>query len=245
MVRNLFTLLLLAISFTSWAKDVPDPNKGNRAFVKDIAKALTEQQEIALCNKLRAYDDSTSNQIAVLIDESLEGEDAFSYSLKVARKWGVGGKDKDNGVLIYVATRDRKTFVQVGRGLEGRIPDALAGRVVDQVLIPNFKSKGYYQGIDAAIDRLIEYAAGEYKNDRKRPKNGFPAWLIVVIVIIAVIIFSSFGDNTGTTYRGSRGGWIIGSGGYIGGGFGGGGGGGGFGGFGGGGFGGGGAGGSW
>lgn len=242
-VTALFAFLLVA--FFGFAKDIPPPNKGNRAFVKDISDVLTEEQEIQLCNKLLAYDDSTSNQIAVLIDESLEGEDAFTYSIKVAREWGVGGKENDNGILIYVATKDRKTFVQVGYGLEHRITDALAGRVVDYVLIPNFKTNGYYVGIDKAIDELILYAAGEYSSAGRGPNNGFPTWLIIVIIIIALIIFSSFGDNSGRTYR-NTGGWIIGpgGGGYTGGG-GGGFSGGGFGGFGGGGFGGGGAGGSW
>jgi uncharacterized protein len=248
MVRRVLTIILILFAVQSFgaSKQPPEPNKGDRAFVLDQANVLTEQQEIALCYKLKKYYDSTSNQFAVLIEESLEGDDAFNYSHRVARAWGVGEADKDNGLLIYVATRDRKTFVQVGRGLEGAIADMHVQRVIDHIMIPNFKSVGFYEGIDKATDQFIRYAEGEYRNDGTRPKNGFPTWVIVVGVIILIIILSSFGDNRGTTYR-NRGGWYVGPrpGGYIGGGGGGGFSGGGFGGFGGGGFGGGGAGGSW
>jgi uncharacterized protein len=248
MVRNILVLFLLITSSLSWAKDAPEPNKGDRAFVMDLANALSEDQEIALCQKLKAYHDSTSNEFAILIENSLEGEDAFTYSLKAARKWGVGGDEFNNGLLIFVAMKDRKAFIQVGRGLEHRITATYAGRVIDYTITPNFRKTGYYKGLDAAVDDLILFAAGEYKGG-PTPDNGFPMWLIIVIIIIVIIIFSSFGSNNGRTYRNRTGGWIVGpgGGGYIGGGGGGGGGfsGGGFGGFGGGSFGGGGAGGSW
>ena len=245
MVRKWFWILLLTPVMVL-AKEPPEPNTGNRAFVRDDARVLTEQEEIALSNKLFNYYDSTSTQIAVLIEESLEGDDLFGYTHKVARKWGIGEADKDNGVLIYVATRDRRMRIHVGRGLEGRITDAASGRITDHIMRPNFLNVGFYEGIDKAVDELILLASGEYKNDTARSKNGFPLWVVVIIIIIIVIVFSSFGDNSGTTYRNRRGGWIIGPGpgGYVGGG-GGGFSGGGFGGFGGGGFGGGGASGSW
>lgn len=246
MVRR-FTLILLVLwSSFGLGKNPPNPNKGDRAFVKDLANALTEEQEIALCRKLKAYHDSTSNEFAVLIENSLEGEDAFTYSLKAARHWGIGGDENNNGLLIFVALKDRKVFIQVGRGLEHRITATYAGRVVDHVIKPNFRSTSYYQGIDEAIDELILFAAGEYSGGSK-PDNGFPTWLIIVLIILIIIIFSSFGNNNGRTYRNRTGGWIVGpgGGGYIGGGGGGFSGGGGFGGFGGGSFGGGGAGGSW
>lgn len=247
MVRSLILLFLIAVSAVSFAKTPPPPNKGDRAFVKDLANALNEEQELALCRKLAAYQDSTSNEFAILIENSLEGEDAFGYSLKVARAWGIGGDEFNNGLLIFVAMKDRKVFIQVGRGLEHRITATYAGRVVDHTITPRFKKTGYYEGLDEAVDELILFAAGEYKGGAT-PDNGFPTWLIIVLIIIFVIIFSSFGNNNGRTYRNRIGGWIVGpgAGGYIGGGGGfTGGGGGGFGGFGGGSFGGGGAGGSW
>jgi uncharacterized protein len=244
MVRRLHVVCFVLISTLTFSKDVPKPNTGQCVYVQDFAKALDAQDVTLLCEKLRNYDDSTSNQIAIYMDESLEGEDVFTYSNKAAKAWGIGGDENNNGVLIYVAVKDRKMFIQVGRGLEHRITDAHAGRVVDYVLRPNFRDVGFYEGLNKAIDELILYAAGEYKGGAK-PDNGMPIWLIIVMVILAIIIFSSFGSNNGRTYRNSSGGWIIGAGGLGGGGGGGFSGGGGFGGFGGGSFGGGGAGGSW
>lgn len=243
-------VLMLLFSTILFAKDVPKVLSGDRAFLLDASGILSGQQKEAIQSKLKAYFDSTSTQIAVLIEPSLEGEDLFEYSFKVAREWGIGEKDKDNGILIYIATADRKTYIQIGDGLEGAIPDMAAGRVIDYVMLPAFKSGDYYKGIDQAIDELILYASGEHTNTG-RPKNGFPSWLIVIIIIILLIIFTSFGSNMHKTYGDYRpnlgrgpylgGGWL---GGGSSGGFGGGGGGG-FGGFGGGGFSGGGAGGSW
>lgn len=247
MVRKSLVILFTLVSILGWAKTPPNPNTGDRAFVKDLANALTEAQEIELCRKLKAYHDSTSNEFAILIENSLDGEEAFMYSLKAARAWGVGGDEFNNGLLIFVAIKDRKVFIQVGRGLEHKITATYAGRVVDHIIKPNFRNTSYYTGLDQAIDELILFAAGEYLGSSKKPDNGMPLWLIIVLVILVVIIFSSFGNNNGRTYRNHRGGWIMGPGGLGGGGGGGftGGGGGGFGGFGGGSFGGGGAGGSW
>ena len=246
MVRKRILLGLALLSgLTTFAKELPKPNSGNRAFVLDLVDVLSESEEIALCNKLKAYYDSTSNEIAIVLDDYLEDEEISMYSLEIAREWNVG-HEKRNGVLIYAAMKERKIFIHVGDGLTHRITDGLTGEVIRKVITPNFKSVGYYQGLDQAIDQLILYAAGEYNNDGKRDKNGMPGWVIIVVIILLLVLFTNFGDNSGTTMRGTRH-----RGPFIGGGFGGFGGGGGssggFGGFGGGGggFSGGGAGGSW
>lgn len=248
MVRKLVLLAFLLSPWLAEAKDVPKHNVGNAAFVNDFSNLLSPSEQQLLADKLSRFFDSTSNQMVVLIEPSLDGDDLFEYSLKVFREWGLGEKDKNNGLLLYITTNDRKMYIQVGYGLEGAIPDMLAKRVISNTLVPSFKQGAYYQGIDLAMDELMAMAQGEYKNTR--PKNGFPTWIIVVIVIILIIIFTSFGSNMNRTYRSGRpfydqgpfmGGGL---GGFGGGGFGGFGGGG-FGGFGGGSAGGGGAGGSW
>jgi uncharacterized protein len=241
--KHTLFLLLLCFGLVVQSKEIPPPNEGNRAFVKDVAGVLTEAQEIALANKLKGTFDSTGNQIVVFADKSTDGIPIFNYSVDVAEEWGIGEEKEDNGILVYAAIEDRKVFIQVGRGLEGAVPDYWAKKIVEDRIIPNFKRGDYFRGFDEATDMLIDLSAGEYKNTRM-PDNGFPVWLIIVIIIIVLIILSRFGDNDGKTYRGRRRGgvspWIIGGGGgSLGGG------GGGFGGFGGGSFGGGGAGGSW
>lgn len=248
MVRKLSVLLcfwaMALVGVT--AKEIPKHLEGDHAFVNDFADVLSDEQEAALIQKLKVYFDSTSTQIVVLTELSTEDEDIQQYSLRVANEWGIGEGDKDNGILIYIATQDRRTFIQAGSGTQGSITDLFAGRVVDYILKPAFKQGKFYQGIDEAVDAIIEQLGGEFQFSRTA--KGFPAWLVVVLIIIILIIITSFGNNNHWT-SGGRGTWIGGGPWIGGGGFGGGGGfsggGGGFGGFGGGGFSGGGAGGSW
>ncbi|MCB9262042.1 MAG: TPM domain-containing protein [Flavobacteriales bacterium] len=241
-----FIVVLISWVFSAYAKEVPTHNMGDAAFVNDFADVLSPDEETRLVKKLKEFYDSTSNEVVLLLEKSLETEPVFDYSVKVANEWGIGDKNNKNGVLIFVATEDRKVFIQVGRGLEGSLTAARAGRIVDYVLLPNFKKRGYYVGLNEAVDEVISITGGEYKNTNQY--KGLPIWVIVLVIIIIIIIFSSFGENSGRTYQGRRGGWYIGpgpGGNWGGGGSSGGGGFGGFGGFGGGSFGGGGAGGSW
>ena len=213
---------------------------------------LSRDEAALLEGKLVAYNDSTSTQIAIVIEKSLEGDDIFDYSVRLAQEWGIGREGKDNGVLIYVAQDDRKVRIQTGYGMEGFLTDAMSKRIIENVIVPNFREARYYQGLDRATDLIIQLGSGEYSADGLEPENipiGLIVFLIIMIIVI-IIVLSNMGGGGGY-YRGGRydtnrgGGWIIfgpGSG-SSGGGWSGGGGG--FGGFGGGSFGGGGAGGSW
>jgi uncharacterized protein len=266
-MRYFLINLLLLFSLGLQAKEVP-PRPYPPRLVNDFAGLLGAGEADALERKLVAYNDSTSTQIAIVIDESLEGDDPFDYSLRIATEWGIGQKDKDNGLLIYIAVKERKFGFQTGYGVEGFLPDAMAKRIIQNVIVPAFREGRFYEGLDRATDAVIELAAGEYEADERGPrdaKGGVPAVLILVFIIILIVVISSMGgghgdddDDDGGYYRGGRydmdprrrrrrsGGWIFFPGGFGGGGGGfGGGGGGGFGGFGGGGFGGGGSFGDW
>ncbi|RMG76206.1 MAG: TPM domain-containing protein [Bacteroidetes bacterium] len=254
---GLFTLLL----FSAQAKE-PPPRPNPPRLVNDFAGLLDQNQTRALENKLRAYNDSTSTQIAIVAETSLKGDDLFDYSFRLAESWGIGQKGKDNGILIYIAVEDRKMGIHVGPGLQHIITDAIAKRIINNVLRPAFRQNNYYGGLDHATDILIQLASGTYQNDQ-RGTDDFP-WQIIVLIIIVIIIILANRNDGGGYYRDGKyedygrrrrrgGGWIIlgdpfggfgRGGGGFGGGFGGGGGGG-FGGFGGGGFDGGGAFGDW
>lgn len=266
-LRGIWLIVLLLIVNTSFAqqrKSVPAirPSDG---LVLDLGNVLSNSEEQALERKLLAFNDSTSTQIAILTDSSLQGEDIFDYSLKVAREWGIGREGKNNGVLIYVAVQDRQIFIQTGYGAEGFLPDITASRIIEQIIKPAFRQGQYYNGLSRGTDYIIRSANGEYVNDGS-DAEGIPIppeLILFLIVIIILVVFRSKNDDDDEGYyrgghydgygrrRARRGGGTIffPSGGFGGrGGFGGGGGGfggGGFGGFGGGGFGGGGAGGSW
>ncbi|MET0636557.1 MAG: TPM domain-containing protein [Chitinophagaceae bacterium] len=251
-------LLFISIAVPASAQDFPQRPNPPRLVNDFTGKFLTAEQVHALENKLVAYDDSTSNQIAIVIVDDLKGYSAADYAIGIGRQWGVGNKNFDNGIVILISTGgaagNRDAFIAPGYGLEGVIPDLTASAIVDNEMIPAFKSGNYYNGLNATVDALIEAAAGKYKapadyNKRKK-RRGFNPVPIIAIIIILISIFSRGGGGGGgmMSRRGYSGwggfGGIGGFGGGFGGG-GGGGGGGGFGGFGGGGFGGGGAGGKW
>lgn len=248
-MKRLLLILATFISFCAAAQmekiisTPPNPPK----LVNDYTNTLTPQQVEALNTKLYRYDDSTSNQVAVIIVESTDGYSIEDAAIELGRKWGVGNKEFNNGIVILVAKGDRKVTIQAGYGLEGAISDLTAKSIVDNNLTPNFKAGNYYRGLDEATDNIIQAAEGRYKapaNYGSKKKKGVSVSTIVFIIIILIVIFSGAGPGTGTyVSRGGFGGWSGGSGrGWSGGG---GSSGGGFGGFGGGSFGGGGASGSW
>lgn len=257
--RLLTVLFVIFISFPLVGKEVPPPSN---TLVTDYIGLLSPQEQAALESKLVAYDDSTSTQIAVVIEASLEGDDLFDYTIRLVEQWGIGQEGKDNGILLYIAFQDRKVIIQTGYGAEGFLPDALAKRIIENVIKPSFRNERYYAGLDRSTDIIMDLGSGEYTNEGgRRESEGIPLFAIIIILAVIVIVFYSLAnddDDDGGYWGGGRydmdprrkrrrGGWIFlpGGGGSFGGGGGGGFGGGGFGGFGGGGFGGGGASGSW
>lgn len=255
-------LLFWSLTLSAQSRVLPKPNPPK--LVNDAAGLLTPDQIASLEAKLVAYDDTTSNQIAVVLVKSLNGLDPNDYATELGRLWGVGGSEFNNGVIVLISTgndgqENRAAYIAPGYGLEGAIPDIIAKRIVDRELIPNLQSGNYYRALDETTDALIKAAAGEYKAPdgyakRGKKEKGIPIGLIIFIIVMVIVFSARGGGGRGgggmLSRRGYRG-WnsgppIIFPGGFGGGGGGGfGGGGGGFGGFGGGGFGGGGAGGNW
>lgn len=251
--------LFFLLSFAGIAQNIP-PRPDPPRLVNDFAGELNATEIAELEKKLVDYNDSTSTQIAVVIVPTTGDYPIADYAFALGRQWGVGQEGKNNGIIILWASGDRKVFIATGYGMEGSIPDAIAKRIISQIIIPDFKNGMFYRGLNRGVDAIISYATGEYKADPKDgSEEGFPVGFIIflIIFIVILIVISSGkggGKNRGrgynagpvfwpyTTYSGrgrSSGSW----GGGFGGGFGGGGGG--FGGFGGGSFGGGGAGGSY
>lgn len=237
-----------------------------QTLVNDGANIFTPEQKAQLEAVLVMIDDSTSNQIAVVTTTDLQGMDKAQYATEWGERNGVGDAKLDNGIVILIKPktgRERgELFIAVGRGLEGALPDAVANRISDQIMIPYFKQNDYFGGTMAGVEVIYKIAKGEYDVDRL--KNGdfgkgkliFIALIIVFIIIIIATKNKGKGNGNGNnggsnddrhTSYGSPLPWILMGGmgsGRSSGGFGGSSGGG-FGGFGGGSFGGGGAGGSW
>ncbi|MDD4318949.1 MAG: TPM domain-containing protein [Candidatus Peribacteraceae bacterium] len=156
-VLPLLALLPLLAAFT-----VP-PNDG---FVTDSANVLTQQQKSELDATLAAYRNETSNEIAILLVPSLGGEAIDEVGVQVGRAWGVGAKEKNNGILVLAALEERQVTIQTGYGLEGAVPDIVAKGIIDEDIVPRFRDGKYYEGLLAATESLRKHIGGEYTADR-------------------------------------------------------------------------------
>ena len=268
-MKKLLLLLLVFLGFQTGFAQKIEPKPNPPVAVNDFAKLLEPFQRQALEQKLEAYNDSTSSAIVIITVTNLDGYDIEQVALKYLRDWGIGTKEKNNGVVILVSANDHKARIETGYGMEGVLPDILAKQIIDERMIPFFKNGDYYAGLNNTVDAIEQAAAGEYKADQTEQKgNKVTAGKIIPLVILFIVLiflFSGGGGGGGGSYmsrKGSRSflgnalpwfllGNMMGGGGGRGGGFGGGGfggggfGGGGFGGFGGGSGGGGGASGGW
>jgi uncharacterized protein len=266
---NWFAMVLLIVLplFLSANEFPPRPNPPR--LVNDFVGIFSAEQVASLEQKLLIFNNETSTQIAIAVVEDIGDYDKADYTIQLAQQWGIGQKGKDNGILIMIkptgGSGQRHSFIAIGYGLEGVIPDAIANRIVDNEMLPEFKAGNYYQGVDNAVNTLMSLSRGEFTADQYKQKTepSFASFFIIIILIVLFIfiipgsqarkysqtnnvsfwlamwMIMSAGRNSGS---GSFGHFSGGSGGFGGGsGFGGGG----FGGFGGGSFGGGGAGGSW
>jgi uncharacterized protein len=236
------------------ATDVPPL----RAHVNDHAQLLPRERAEALEARLAAYEQRTGQQFALLTMSTLGGDPIEDFSIRAAEQWKLGRKGQDDGLILLIVPNDRAMRIEVGYGLEGAVPDAIASRVIREVLAPAFRQGDFAGGIDSAFGALMHAASGGAEGDTPPPppqraaRRRAPA-IFGFLPFLAFVLFALLGGGRRGHRRRRDGFWIgpaigggFGGGGFRGGGFGGGfgGGGGGFGG-GGGGFGGGGASGSW
>lgn len=250
-------------AFTQNLPERPVPPR----LVNDFAGMLNKDEVNSLENKLVAFNDSTSTQIAIVTVPSLQGYDKADFAQRLGEKWGIGKRQLNNGILILVKPKtpdsNGQVFIAQGYGLEGAIPDLTCSQIVEDEILPAFRNGDYYGGLSNAANTLMSLARGEYsaeeygQKSKKSSGKGVPFGLIIFIIFIVIAMISgkSGGSNSKNISSGGLPFWVLlgmmnsgrgshrGSwGGFSGGGRGGGGG---FGGFGGGSFGGGGAGGSW
>ncbi len=251
----LVTLILFTASQVFGANDEYVPEKPY-AWVNDYANLLQPGQESALNTKLMHFEDTTSTQIYVVTMTEHGDVPVDMMATDIGQQWGVGQKGKDNGLIILMYPNEHKVSIQTGYGLEQYIPDAIAKRIIQNEMIPNFKNNQYYQGIDKATDVIMGLLSGKFTADQYRKRTasgGAPLGFLFFILMFFIFlgrsrhsrstsvgrgipfwIAMSMLGSSGNSHHGSWGGFSGGSGGF-----------GGFSGGGGGGFGGGGASGSW
>ena len=232
----------VAIVFAAYgsvvAQEQPwDPNVSplgpSTGFVNDYAGVIDVATKQQLEDKLTAFKQKTTVEIAVAVVRTTGDRDIFDYSLAVARGWKIGSKNDDNpGALLFIAVDDRKYFTQISRDLEDELPDALAGNLQRQFLVPEFKKGNYAKGISDTIDayiRTIEQRAGGVatptpagaREDAPFPYFSLFCCLVVIFVIVLIILANRGGGGKSQGDRNRWGGgfgggggalpWIIGS----------------------------------
>jgi len=186
----LFLLFLLSSVYSpcQTERSLTDNPPKLSEYVTDETSTLKSDEISSLRAKLRKFFDSTSTQVVVLLVSSLNGEPVENVSNSIFRFNGIGGKGKDNGVLLLISKGDRKIRLEIGYGLEGTLTDAMSKQIIQKEITPELKNGNYYKGIDNAVAAIISLTKGEYSAVKSEKKNGSAVLLIVLIVLIPVII---------------------------------------------------------
>lgn len=177
-----------------------------KQYVNDFTNSLTMSQISSLERDLKTYDDTTSNQIVVLMINTLKGEDLVDFSISVAEKNKIGRKGKDNGILILVVKNDRKVRIEVGYGLEDIVTDALASNIIRNIMIPYFRKGNYYEGLYRGVLTLQDVIAGKYTAEVSDKSEKIP-FIVLIITLSAIILLLNFIGRFNRGWHYYRGGW--------------------------------------
>jgi uncharacterized protein len=156
--------------------------------VVDLAGVLPVHDSDALTNQLKAHEEKTGNQVAVLILPSLEGEPLEEYSHRVATTWKLGQKGTDNGALLLIALKERKLRIEVGYGLEGTLTDLRSSRIIRQEIVPRFKAGDIPGGVRAGTDAILKTIEGTYQADQESQHRALPVAGALHYVVIGIIV---------------------------------------------------------
>lgn len=171
-----FFAVITCIIIPGYAFDIPQKPSG---YVNDYTSTLALDQITALETKIENFKQVSSNEIAIVIIQSLDGDVIENVAQELFETWGIGGKENNNGVLLLVAMKDRQSRIHTGYGLEGVLPDVLVAHMLDEIILPAFQKEQYYEGIDTAIDAIIIASKGEYANSPVSNTN--VPWLTIII----------------------------------------------------------------
>lgn len=159
-------------------------------YANDLSSTLSNSELNNLNSALKNFEDSTSNQVVFLMINSLDGYPLETYTYEVSTKNKIGTSQNNNGVLFFVSKEDRKMRIEVGYGLEGALPDALASSILRNEVRPYFKRGDYYSGVAAGLNAIMLATIGEYTNenrDKDGDEKGFPIGVIIMIIIFILL----------------------------------------------------------
>ena len=187
-------LFLISVSFAQQPQ-LPEL----KTYANDLTGTLNQEQLSNLNYRLQTFDDSTTNQLVLLIVPTINDYPLEEYANETAVKNKIGSKKNDNGILFVIVKDDKKIRIEVGYGLEGALPDALASSIIRNVVVPEFKRDDYYSGISQGIDAIILATRGEYKAVEKRHSRNSYSGILTFIIFLFFMLTSIF-------RRGRRGG---------------------------------------
>ncbi|WP_438834355.1 TPM domain-containing protein [Aeromonas oralensis] len=199
MLRWLLPCLLLWASALQAAPDFPTLS----GRVVDEASLMSRKQAHQLTQQLAAFEKRSGIQLVVVSIDTLAGDTIEEYGYQLGRHWGIGQKGKDNGVLLLIAQDERKVRIEVGYGLEGALPDAIAANIIQTRILPAFKRGDMVAGVVAGSQAIMQALAGEYKpvDNASKDKLGGP-WLFILMVIVMIVLHNLRGGGGGG--RGGR-----------------------------------------
>jgi len=187
------------------------------ARVTDLTGTLTAEQQTALEQKLAAFESAKGSQLAVLIVPTTQPEEIEQYSIRVVDQWKLGRKGVEDGALLIIAKNDHHVRIEVGRGLEGVLTDAMSNRIIDETITPDFRAGNFYGGISTAFDQMMKLVQGEPlppPEERWQPRgsahalNMLPA-LFFAVLIGSVVLRSMLGRTLGSAATGAGAGLLV------------------------------------
>ncbi len=175
-------------------------------FINDFADVVDEADEETIYNKGAELAEKTKAQVVVVTVETTNGDEISDYALNLGREWGVGDKEKNNGVVILLASEDRQVYISVGYGLEGALPDSKTGRILDNYGTPYFKNDNFSVGLVSVYNAVLDEIYVEYgfePSESYVPADDLPeaveegssattvivSWLILLVIIILYSLF--------------------------------------------------------
>ena len=200
-MRKLLLSLAIAICSISAIAQIPNPMSPPR-LVNDFAHLFSNPENSKLERELTNFERTTSNQIAVVTVNDLNGLTASEFALDILRKWGVGKKDKNNGIVILLKPRNANgpgaVYITVGYGLEGALPDSRAGRIIDNYMMKHLQRGDFYGAASEGVTVIQKFISGEFTADDETPKKT-RSWFSIIfgLTVVIYIIFGSFGKNSG------------------------------------------------
>jgi uncharacterized protein len=206
-LRAMALVFLLFINYNALGQSnfkipsVPNPAK----LANDFTNTLSASELKFLEQKLKTFYDTTTNQITMVMVNSLDGIPISDYAYKVFKTWGIGTQKNDNGVLLLIALADHKVRIEVGQGLEGALPDLVAKEIINVDIGPNFKQQQYFNGINEALDDICKATQHEFKGTPANlQQEGFPIELLFLMLLLLIVFIFIMSKRKNNGYYVSR-----------------------------------------